>query len=81
MMIRTCRREPTVFSLRAVLPSLEGHPTTDLSVPSYRRTWSTRWTGARSSNLPSRSCSNEAKHAWQTPTESVYADLHLDKVE
>ncbi|SJX63196.1 uncharacterized protein SRS1_14020 [Sporisorium reilianum f. sp. reilianum] len=22
-----------------------------------------------------------AKHAWQTPTESVYADLHLDEVE
>lgn len=24
---------------------------------------------------------DEAKHAWQTPTESVYADLHLDQVE
>lgn len=24
---------------------------------------------------------DEAKHAWQTPTESVYADLELDKVE
>jgi transcriptional adapter 3 len=24
---------------------------------------------------------DEAKHAWQTPTESVYADLHLDEIE
>ncbi|SPO24489.1 uncharacterized protein UTRI_03758 [Ustilago trichophora] len=24
---------------------------------------------------------DEAKHAWQTPTESVYADLHLEDVE
>ncbi|TKY85451.1 hypothetical protein EX895_005613 [Sporisorium graminicola] len=24
---------------------------------------------------------DETKHAWQTPTESVYADLHLDEVE
>ncbi|EST05249.1 Histone acetyltransferases subunit 3 [Kalmanozyma brasiliensis GHG001] len=24
---------------------------------------------------------DEARHAWQTPTESVYADLHLEKVE
>ncbi|KAJ1026859.1 hypothetical protein NDA16_002155 [Ustilago loliicola] len=24
---------------------------------------------------------DEAKHAWQTPTESVYADLHLEEVE